>query len=103
MQFVCKKCGGTRLEEVMVDVTVSSMITSIAIEDGEINLEYGEQSYENNEGGTVESYQCMDCGQVIARSQEELIEALSGKECLVDSDGCLIDNDGDAETDMEDR
>lgn len=24
-------------------------------------------------------------------------------ECLVDADGCLIDNDGDAETDMEDR
>jgi len=24
-------------------------------------------------------------------------------ECKVDADGCLIDNDGDAETDMEGR
>jgi len=76
VEFTCTKCGSHRLEEVMAGVTVSSIVHTLAIEDGEVSMEYGEQS---NEGGTVDRYQCMDCGDMVANSQEELIEELSGQ------------------------
>tara|TARA_Y100000310_G_scaffold280329_1_gene299987 strand:- start:1063 stop:1551 length:489 start_codon:yes stop_codon:yes gene_type:complete len=56
LKFTCEQCGEHRLEEIMVDVVVSSEIT--VSEDG--NIDYGEQS---NDGGEVERYQCMACGQ----------------------------------------
>ncbi len=47
----------------MVNVTVSSRIDTITLtEEGEIIVDYGEQS---NEGGEVDRYQCMDCGETI--------------------------------------
>ena len=59
VEFTCPACGKHRLEEVMVGVTVASII--IAIPDcGDLN--YGEQT---NENGTVDRYQCVDCGFVI--------------------------------------
>ena len=72
--FKCPKCYNDKLEEVMKDVTVVSNIDSFEIEDGEIFFNYGEQS---NEGGEIECYQCMSCGEVIASSQQELVEHLS--------------------------
>lgn len=72
--FKCKDCDGHRLEEVMVDVCVTSNVNDIHIEDGEINLTYGAQS---NEGGEIECYQCLDCGELIATTQENLIEYLT--------------------------
>jgi len=73
IEFVCPKCSGISLEEVMVNVTVSTNINDIDIEDGEIHFDYGEQS---NEDGVIESYQCMSCGHIVATSQEELIEVI---------------------------
>ena len=70
MKFTCIECGGHRLEEVMLGVVVASKVNDITIEDGEIFIEYGEQT---NDGGHDESYQCQDCGKVIAESQEDLI------------------------------
>ena len=58
--FTCKECGHNRIEEVMVDVTVSSAVTDIfKVGDNEICCNYGEQS---NEDGEVQNYQCMNCG-----------------------------------------
>jgi predicted RNA-binding Zn-ribbon protein involved in translation (DUF1610 family) len=73
VEFKCPECKGDRLEEIMADVTVASVIISIG-EGGDI--QYGEQS---NEGGHVERYQCMDCGHVIPgiENSEQLFEFLS--------------------------
>lgn len=73
-EFTCKKCGSHTLEEVMTDVTVSSSIKGFEILDGFIDIDYAEQS---NEGGEIETYQCLNCGEAVANSQEELIEFLS--------------------------
>ena len=39
----------------------------------------------------------------IDESGYPIYQIYQSEECRVDSDGCLTDNDGDAETDMEDR
>jgi len=72
--IACPKCTSSRIEEVMSDVTVISNINSINIEDDEISIDYGEQS---NEGGTLECYQCADCGNTIAADEDELKEIFS--------------------------
>lgn len=57
--FTCPECEGTRLEEVMVGVTVTSTITFVG-EGGDI--EYGDESHDD---GSVACYQCVDCGWAI--------------------------------------
>ncbi len=56
VNFTCPECGGRKLEEVMVGVTVASEVLDVD-EDG--NVEYGEQS---NEDGEVLHYICALCG-----------------------------------------
>jgi len=71
-QFNCPKCGKHRLEEIMENVTVTTVITSISVEpDGNAELVYGEQ--DSNEGD-VQCYQCADCGfNLESRANRELI------------------------------
>ena len=76
--FTCSKCGGHRLEEVMINVTVASTVTKIWREepnDPFVNVEYGEQT---NQDGDLQCYQCMDCGLRIATTAEELAEVIKG-------------------------
>lgn len=54
--FKCPQCGDRRLEEVMGDVTVSSVIESL---DEGGDTVYGEQT---NEDGHTERFQCIGCG-----------------------------------------
>lgn len=61
INFTCCKCGGRKLEEVMVDVTVASQVIDVD-EDG--NVEYGEQT---NEDGEVLYYICACCGWKVPR------------------------------------
>ena len=56
IEWTCPKCGYHDLEEVMIDVVVSSTINSIG-EDGDID--YG---FDSHEDGEVQSYQCVRCG-----------------------------------------
>jgi len=72
MKFKCPNCKDTRLEEVIVNVTVVSEICDIG-EGGDIF--YGEQS---NEGGEVERYQCMGCGFVIPNEDNEPVRDCVG-------------------------
>lgn len=58
--FKCPKCGSHKIEEIMVDMTVSSEVAEISPEGGEIT--YGEQT---NEGGHVDRYGCGQCGYTI--------------------------------------
>ena len=66
-EFTCPNCQGHRLEEIMSGVTVASTVNSFEIEDGDISFDYGEQS---NEDGTIDRYQCMDCGHSIANNPQ---------------------------------
>ena len=75
-QFKCPKCKGHRLEEVMINVTVASEVSNVCIEDDCVDMDYGHQS---SEDGDVERYQCIDCGEVVAGSQEELISFFEKK------------------------
>lgn len=70
MNFTCKRCGSHRLEEVMTDVVVSSEITDVG-EGGDI--EYGNVA---NDGGVVDRYQCLNCGEKVATDLQELCEVL---------------------------
>jgi len=63
LQFTCPRCRSRKLEEIMVNVTVSSEIATIEVEDGEvIEINYEDQT---NEDGEVDRYQCAECGKTI--------------------------------------
>lgn len=68
-KFTCHKCGSHKLEEVMFDVTV---VSEIAVLDDDDGLEYGEQT---NEDGTVDRYQCVNCGQRVAIDLSSLFKS----------------------------
>jgi hypothetical protein len=59
LNFKCK-CGCTRIEEVMVGVVTAMQVTDICPEG---DADYGEQTY--CDGGSVDRYQCVECGAVI--------------------------------------
>jgi ribosomal protein L37AE/L43A len=75
IKFKCPKCGNTRVEEVMVNVTVSSEIKPDATYHGEdlVDLSYGKQT---NEGGEVDHYQCQACGWVLGGDAKQLMAFL---------------------------
>lgn len=56
VRFKCPNCRGTQLEEILVDVVQSSVITDIE-EDGYLDYEGSSTS-----DGTVDDYQCSNCG-----------------------------------------
>ena len=62
-KFKCPKCGCRRAEEVMVNVTESTVIEGID-EDGYVI--YGSSF---NDGGVIDRYQCQKCGEVILDEQ----------------------------------
>lgn len=64
LHFVCPDCGGIHLEEVMVNVTVTSEIDRIWMEESDEPVEPIEIGYTNslNEGGVVSHFRCPDCG-----------------------------------------
>jgi hypothetical protein len=70
LQFTCPKCGAHKFEEIMVNVTVSSEIATVEVEDGEvIEVNYEDQT---NEGGEVDRYQCAECGETICQGTLEV-------------------------------
>lgn len=79
ISFKCPKCGCNEIEEIMGGVVVASEVKEDAcyLGDGEIELEYGEQT---NTDGEVERYQCKNCGFLISDTNTVLL-------CF------LIDND----------
>ena len=64
--FKCPHCGHNRLEEVMSNVTVSTLVGNITIgkyEEGELHHCYDGTS--RNRDGENDHYQCYDCGYVL--------------------------------------
>ena len=65
-QWKCETCGGERIECIQVNVDTTSKIISI----GENEIEYAEAKIN---GGTDEvTFQCENCGKIIAKNDEEL-------------------------------
>jgi len=60
LSFECPNCGGTTIEEIMIDVTVS---TSIALIDSDGHIDYDMD--QTNDGGEVYRFQCQTCGHYI--------------------------------------
>ena len=97
--FKCPRCGVSRLEEIMTNVTVRSTVDEIGPFG---DCHYGHDSHED---GEVEGYQCVDCGWRVpnVRNAEELYNWLKdpnrdmsdvGDECKdewMQSDGYNID------------
>jgi len=67
LTFKCPHCKNTRLEEIMVNVSVASEIKAVS-EDGDV--EYGEQT---NEDGEIAQYQCMSCGYILTDNDKRPI------------------------------
>jgi hypothetical protein len=57
--FTCPECGEHHLEEVMLNVTVSSEVTSVD------EFEECEYDVQTNDGGEVDRYECAECGWVV--------------------------------------
>ncbi len=55
LNFKCPHCSRTKIEEVMDDVVVASVLTAIEVDHGD----YGEQT---NYGGLISRFQCESCG-----------------------------------------
>lgn len=73
LEFVCKKCGGTDLEEVMINCTVTSKLENLSEYNGEADFTYGDQE---NTDGEIDRYQCGSCGEFVAKTPEELLFVL---------------------------
>ena len=95
-KFRCPKCGCDRLEEIMENVTVSSVISSIH---ESLNFNYSKQS---NEGGEIVRYQCMECGYsseddygAYVNTPEDLVEWIKNHKAIrvivVVRGGCVED------------
>jgi len=62
--FICPKCKGNVLEEIMTDVVQSSSIDCI---DKPHDVEYVDTS---TDGGTLDRIQCMRCGFIVVEAYE---------------------------------
>ena len=85
LKFKCSNCGGKVLEEVMVDVVMSSIIKKICKGPDGGDLEY-DSNIETHDG-EVDRYQCENCGKVITdeagntiKKLDELLEWLESLE-----------------------
>jgi len=59
LKFTCPNCKNHRLEEVMTNVTLTSVISKIDAD--------GDHEYDKaiNEDGEISQYQCVHCGYII--------------------------------------
>lgn len=84
IKFTCPKCGGHTIEEIMANVTVSSTVNSVSMDDGKyLEFDYSDQT---NEGGEIDRYQCAQCGYCIAVAASDLRERLEENGWLVEDD-----------------
>tara|TARA_Y100000034_G_C6902213_1_gene417528 strand:+ start:3502 stop:4035 length:534 start_codon:yes stop_codon:yes gene_type:complete len=70
LKYVCPLCGDTRLEEIMSNVQLSSVIADVS-EGGDIDYEDAPGSA--GDSGIVSRYQCVNCGQQLHDVDGEVI------------------------------
>ena len=71
--FTCPRCGGHKLEEVMIEVVQTTVITAVECVENGLACDYGDCSHD---GGEVSCYQCGNCGNVVAENEAALRELL---------------------------
>jgi len=71
--FKCPQCFNHRLQEVRINVTVTTAVEMLG---GAGDVQYGEQTRED---GTMERFQCIDCGWAVpdATTAGELYDLLT--------------------------
>ena len=79
MNFECPRCGSHRIEEILIDVVQATEVTEVKDEDGFAVLDYGDHTLD---GGEVQGFQCLRCGEHIAKDQEELLRYLKERNML---------------------
>ena len=67
MNCLCPNCGGTRLDEIMGGVTLSSEI--IDVQSGDI--EYQDAPGSAGDSGYIDRYQCLNCGDIVKDATDE--------------------------------
>lgn len=72
--FTCPRCGEHKLEEVMIGVIQTTVITDVEATDMGLACGYGDTSHDE---GEVEHYQCGHCGHTVAESEDDLIKLLN--------------------------
>ena len=82
IKFRCIRCGCEKLEEVMINVTQTSVITAI---DDSGAVDYEPDTVVTTDG-EVNHYQCAECGETVkdfrkvdVNDPEWLVEVLQGK------------------------
>ena len=75
LKFKCPECGGVSLDEVLGDAVVVSEVTAMTVDDRNwVGMAYGD--HEVQQGG-VDHYECRDCGKLVAKDGQDLLEAES--------------------------
>ena len=69
ISFTCPACGGHKLEEVLENATVSSLVLDLCIQGDIANCDYGKPTIED---GEVVRYQCFDCGYILSVEEEDV-------------------------------
>lgn len=80
--FKCPSCKCDVIEEVQVDVTLSSKLTDIHYEDECTEIEYDEDV--SWDGGFVDRYQCANCGLIIKDEEGKSVEYEDLAEWLIE-------------------
>lgn len=70
LNFICPECGETKLEEVMMGVTVLNSITAIFYNEDGVSLEWGDADYQD---GHIARFQCEECGYMLEEDNGNLI------------------------------
>ena len=69
LKFKCRTCGGTELEEIMINVIQTSVIDTIK-EDGNIDYDFDRICADE---GEICHYQCSNCGSFIKENTGNII------------------------------
>jgi predicted RNA-binding Zn-ribbon protein involved in translation (DUF1610 family) len=73
--FTCPKCGSHKLNEILVGVIQTTEVTAVEQADDGLACDYGDSTHD---GGEIAHYECGNCGNIVATSEEQLAQLLFG-------------------------
>jgi hypothetical protein len=74
LKFKCPKCDSDVLEEIMIEVILSTPIRKIAVTNGEYEPDYDHSNAETLDG-QIDRYQCAKCGFIVPVRNLEALTA----------------------------
>lgn len=84
LKFKCQKCDSDVLEEIMIEVIISTPIRKITVTDGGYEPDYDHSKAETHDG-QVDRYQCSKCGFIVPVRN---LEALTATEYMEAGNDC---------------